>query len=126
MPAACADGWTPYKRRISAGTIGRNLEPAITDSVLRPRPRLADRSQCRVGIDVTGARAVSKLANRIKHVRILVFLMWASFVIAGMTPGAIGLIGRSAPRNDLCVSAMTVGTGEWSAVIARAGYAGDV
>jgi len=81
--------------------------------------RILDRRQRRVGVDVTGAGAVTQLANRVWCIRILVFLVWSGLEIAGMATGAVRLIRGERPGDGLGVAAVACGTGELAAMIAR-------
>jgi hypothetical protein len=69
------------------------LEPIRIHAVFGARSGLLDCSQRRIGIDMTGARAIAELTDAICGVRIFVFLMWSGFEITGMATRAIRLIG---------------------------------
>ena len=87
--------------------------------MFRPRPVLFDRRQCRVCVDMTGARAVTQLADRVQHIGILVLLVRPGLEVSCVTSGTVGLERRIAPGDLFRVVLMTGGAWKIAGMIQR-------
>ena len=67
------------------------LKIATGNPVFRARPVLLDRCHRRIGVDMTGSRAVAQLADRVAPVGIFVFFVRVRLVVIGVASGTIRL-----------------------------------
>lgn len=68
---------------------------------------------------MTGARAVTQLADRVQHIGILVLLVRPGLEVSCVTSGTVGLERRIAPGDLFRVVLMTGGTWKIAGVIQR-------
>lgn len=80
---------------------------------------ILDRGQRRVSVNMAGAAAVTQLFDRIKAIRIFIFLVLTHTIFTAMTGRALRLQISALPADRFTVAAMAVATVQRAAVFAR-------